>query len=230
MEFEKVHDTAILVFANSAQHELQYKPMANGAQFFEALTERTLKLVRETKIPFFHFTEKQQNGNAFGERFVNSLQSVFDKGYKNVISIGNDTPHLSVKHLLDARDRLEAKKFVLGPSADGGFYLMGLHRSNFDATEFLKLPWQSSGLNKALLELVSDQGKGVVSLKTLFDLDTVRDLKLFANRFKNVGKHLLVLVLELIRPKDPLLCPISCSGISTQYHSNFFNKGSPVLA
>jgi glycosyltransferase A (GT-A) superfamily protein (DUF2064 family) len=228
MEIDKEHTTAILVFANSSHHELQRKPMVNGVVLFEALNRQTLNIVRETGLPYFHFTEKQQCGNSFGERFVNALQSVFDKGYENVITIGNDTPHLKSTDLLQTQNLLESQKFVLGPSADGGFYLMGIPRSHFKAVELLRLPWRGSGLCRALLKLASVQEKEVVRLKTLFDLDTIGDLRLLVHRFQNVGKYLLSLIFLLIRQKRERLPSLRFSP-ALGYRSNFFNKGSPIL-
>lgn len=222
------HTTAILVFAHSSTHELGYKPMVKGEQIFEALTQRTLKIVRKTGLPYFHFTETQQRGSSFKERFVNALNVVFEKGYENVITLGNDTPQLSTADLNYAHEQLKANKIVLGPSADGGIYLMGMHRSNFDPVEFLELPWQSAQLGKALLQIVSRQ-KNVVLLKTLFDLDNHKDLSLFISRFKTIGNQFLTAIPGLISSRKagfqyliPSLKPL--------YNSIFFNKGSPAVS
>lgn len=226
MEIRNDHKTAILVFANSPEQELQNKPVVKGEAFFEMLTEQTLKMVRETGIPYFHYTERQQCGNSFGERFVNGLQSIFEKGYENVIAIGNDTPHLKKADLYDAFESLKQGKFVMGPSADGGFYLLGLHRSNFTASEFLGLPWQNSHLGKAVLRVALNHGQEVVRLKTLFDLDTLGDLSLFVSRFKNIGKSLFRFMVMLITSDKR--CPHKVVGTNSLKGSdNRYNKGSP---
>ncbi|HMB63366.1 MAG TPA: DUF2064 domain-containing protein [Eudoraea sp.] len=226
MEIRNDHKTAILVFANSPEQELQNKPMVKAEAFFEMLTEQTLKMVRETGIPYFHYTERQQCGNSFGERFVNGLQSIFEKGYENVIAIGNDTPHLKKADLIGAFESLKKGKFVVGPSADGGFYLLGLHRSNFNASEFLGLPWQNSHLGKALLHVASGFGKEVVRLKTLFDLDTFGELSLFVSRFKNIGVSLFRFIVLLIT--NDQRCPQQVVGAYSLLGSeNCYNKGSP---
>ncbi|CAN0575163.1 unnamed protein product, partial [Ectocarpus sp. 12 AP-2014] len=68
--------------------------MPKGERVFETLTKETLRKVKRTKQPYFHISEKEQTGNSFGERFTNAIQTVFDKGYEHIITVGNDTPQL----------------------------------------------------------------------------------------------------------------------------------------
>ena len=55
--------TAILVFANSAQEELQHKPIVGGEKLFTELTKRTLSIVKNSGLPFCIINENNQNGN-----------------------------------------------------------------------------------------------------------------------------------------------------------------------
>ena len=126
------------------------KSIPKGQALFDVLNNNILKTVQKSGLPYFLYTEKEQNGHSFGSRFVNAIQEVFDKGFTNIITVGNDTPQLKTSHLNTAATQLEAHKFVIGPSTDGGFYLMGLEKSQFDATAFLELPWQSSRLCSSL--------------------------------------------------------------------------------
>ena len=98
----KNNQTAILIFANSAEFEAIQKPFQSSQLLFDALNLQTLKVVKKTGIPYFLSSEKNQTGNSFGERFTNAIQSVYDKGFENVITIGNDTPHLQSQHILKA--------------------------------------------------------------------------------------------------------------------------------
>jgi len=60
-----------------------------------------------------------------------------------VITIGNDTPILKSHHIVEASRQLESKNVVLGPSLDGGFYLLGIHKTHFNREQFIDLPWQN---------------------------------------------------------------------------------------
>ena len=173
--------------------------------------------------------KKQQKGTSFAQRFVNAISEIFAKGYENVITIGNDSPQLNSSHIIASLKQLEKNNFVLGPSADGGFYLMGLHRSLFNRDAFLELPWQNSALSRSLKDLISASSKSVVTLSTLHDIDSTDDLKTLSNFIK----ELPLLLGKLIRHI------LSNSGQFWQEKSTFFkkiyqhtspNKGSPIYS
>lgn len=178
------HKTAILVFALSSQEEQKHKNINNGDHLFNALSEHTLKIVKKTGLPYFHYTEKEQEGDTFGERFTNAIQSVFNRGFKQIITIGNDTPQLKASHIRKTALLLSNDTSVLGPSADGGFYLMGLHRENFDLRKFKDLPWQTSNLGNELKKEFSTTQNSLVQLDRLFDIDNSQDLY-FISKFSN---------------------------------------------
>ena len=137
MSCMKHNNTAILIFANSALEDASRKAIRSSENLFATLTEQTLKIAKASNLPYFHFTENQQIGNSFGERFTNAIKTVYAQGFDNVITIGNDTPNLTTALLNRAANRLQTEKFILGPSTDGGFYLMGLHKSHFVEGLFL---------------------------------------------------------------------------------------------
>ncbi|MDH7447943.1 TIGR04282 family arsenosugar biosynthesis glycosyltransferase [Aquimarina sp. 2201CG14-23] len=219
--------TAILVFANSAQEELQHKPILGGEKLFDELNKRTLAIVESSKLPFYIFTEKNQFGTTFGERFVNAIQTIYDLGFDNVITIGNDTPHLKKHHLLESARQLQNKKFVLGPSTDGGFYLMGLHKSQFNPSIFLKLPWQSGHIAKRISLLIKTAKIEVTKLQVLFDIDTFEDLKTVSRFGFNLSGVLQKIIYKIIQYPVTIWQHIVIIKNNTLLRS-LYNKGSPV--
>lgn len=219
--------TAILIFSNSAKEDAKRKSFSDS-QLFETLTNDTIRKVKKTGLPFFHFTEAQQQGLNFGDRFTNAIQSVFNKGFTNVISIGNDTPHLKTKHINDAYQKLNNNQLVFGPSKDGGFYLMGLTKNLFNAKQFKNLPWQTSALKNSTLQYLSSTKITFSTLETLDDIDSVKDLKSILNSYKTVSKALTSIILQLCFSAKAIL-----KHIALQYllflQQLPFNKGSPTL-
>lgn len=219
--------TAILLFANSGREELKHKPIENGADLFDELTKHTLGEVEKTGLPFFHLSEKQQKGSSFGERFTYAIQVIFDKGYDSIITLGNDTPHLRVNHILEAHALLKSKKLVLGPSVDGGFYLMGIHRSQFHTVSFANLPWQTSELFKAVMDLVDVGEEELTRLRPLIDLDQFHDVRNLLSRFRTFPKAILRLLVQILYRKVQ-----KYGFVPTFIDSHFlhipFNKGSPA--
>jgi glycosyltransferase A (GT-A) superfamily protein (DUF2064 family) len=75
-----------------------------------------------------------------GEGLAAALTSVFRlelaAGYERVIAFNGDTPHLPVRVLNEAFERLGGADLVVGPTEDGGYYLVGAtatHATLFDA-------------------------------------------------------------------------------------------------
>lgn len=221
-------EVAILVFANSSAEELNNKHIPKSGRLFDSFTNRTLATVKKTQFPYFHVTERQQNGGSFGERFTNAIQSIFDKGYERVITIGNDTPHLQAPHIIETAKQLVQGKTVLGPSADGGFYLMGLHKSQFNASEFEKLSWQTASLFKEVSALLGVESKQAIRLQTLFDIDNLNDLKLFIDRFKNIPEKLFKIIRSLLARASQGFRFLFLF-FENQLPKAFYNKGSPVV-
>jgi len=223
-----IKKTAVLIFANSSAEEQMQKAIPNGQALFDVLNNNILKIVQRSELPYFLYTEKEQKGNSFGSRFVNAIQEVFDKGFTNIITIGNDTPQLTTSHLNTAAAQLEANKFVIGPSTDGGFYLMGLERPQFDAATFLDLPWQSSKLCKSLEAVLNETSTEIVKLEILHDLDGFKDLNNFRNCFHYIAldlKKIIILLFESVQ--EILSSPYFL--ISNLQYKILFNKGSPNL-
>lgn len=205
------------------------KAFPNGKGLFDALNNKTLNTVKNTGLPFFHFTENEQQGSTFGARFTNAIQEVFSRGYDNIITIGNDTPQLKQSHLLKTAELLNRENFVLGSSEDGGFYLMGLKKSHFDLNSFLELPWNTSRLATAIsLLVVSNPEVEIYKLQPLKDIDRLIDLKSLLNSFCSISKELKKIILLLLC-SDKETFHISEFIRNDFFNEIYYNKGSPTL-
>lgn len=222
------HITAILIFANSSSQEFEQKPFVKNATLFEALNKETLSKVKKTKLPFFHFTEKEQLGATFGERFVNAIHEVYQKGFDTLITIGNDSPQLKTMHLLEAYKQLQLGKTVLGPTFDGGFYLMGLHKSNFDAALFKKLPWQGFSLFNRISQLFENNNTLLFRLLVFEDIDSEKDVMVLLNYTKVLSSFILLVLNKLYKHSNKIFSKQEITNY-TNFSLSFYNKGSPIL-
>lgn len=223
----KINKTAILVFANSAEKELKLKSI-QSASVFELLNFEVLKTVKKTGLPYFHFSEKEQIGASFGERFSNAIQAIYNKGFNTVISVGNDTPHLKASHILKAKQKLESSDYVFGPSTDGGFYLMGFKKTHFKKTQFEALPWQTSKLQYVLRKNLNGKKRDVFYLETLSDIDTVSDIDVILNSFKALVFKLKALLISIRKIDSHSSAPVKYR-LNNIYFKIHQNKGSPIL-
>lgn len=220
--------TAILIFANSGQQESFAKPFKSSALVFDQLNRETLNKVKSTGLPYFHVSEKEQTGHSFAERFTNAIQSIYDKGYDTVISIGNDTPHLKSSQILLAFQQLATHDIVLGPSHDGGFYLMGLKKSHFSAETFLKLPWQTSRLSQSIYRLINSNKTNLYTLEVLSDIDTIADIRSVLNSQKRISSRLRQLLSKVVLEAKETVFSYLFS-FQDLFQNNYINKGSPIL-
>lgn len=85
-----------------------------------------------------------QSGKDLGQRMENAFKEVFSKGYGQALLIGSDLPDLSSSVILDAFDHLDQKDSVIGPTEDGGYYLIGFHRVTCFEGVFKNIAWSTS--------------------------------------------------------------------------------------
>jgi uncharacterized protein len=97
------------------------------------------------------------------------------KNYPYVIAIGADSPGLPLQFLEQARKALTKSDAVIGPSEDGGFYLLGL-RSCPDGV-LSGISWSTSRTCKETLARLQAANLTVQVLDPWFDLDTPADLQ-----------------------------------------------------
>lgn len=120
------------------------------------------------------FSKHLQEGNDLGERMLNAFKKIFDLGLKNICIIGSDCYELQTEILQQAFDKLHETDIVLGPSKDGGYYLLGMNKLYPDL--FINQNWGTSTVLGKTLETIKTLGLNVTQLKELNDIDTIDDL------------------------------------------------------
>lgn len=117
-----------------------------------------------------------QTGSGFGSRLERAMQEAFDRGASPLLVVGTDVPGLSPRHLAKAQDLLAADpdRVVLGPSPDGGLYLLAANRP----LPFLgsAVRWCRRDTLRDLMRALQAAGRPVVQLEPLADLDRPADL------------------------------------------------------
>ena len=121
------------------------------------------------------FDKKLQKGGDLGERMSAAFQEGFEAGYKNVVIIGSDCAGLAPHHIDSAFAELKTNDAVIGPSKDGGYYLLGLR--SFRKELFRDVAWSTPEVYDTTTELFSRLGISFSTLETLNDIDTLEDLK-----------------------------------------------------
>jgi len=153
--------------------------------YFPSEAEKTFK----SMVPST-FELTPQRGNNLGERLSNAFEQLFSLGYEQVVAIGADSPTLPLVYMRRSFELLPRADLVLGPSTDGGYYLIGMkapHRDLFVGV--------TMGTDKVLLQTLerASQAKLRVSLlPPWYDIDAADDLKRLAAELRVVPDDVAV--------------------------------------
>ena len=116
-----------------------------------------------------------QQGRDLGERMARAFASAFAAGARRVVVIGTDVPSCGREHVADAFRSLEESDVVLGPTHDGGYYLIALDQPR--PALFTAIPWSTPSVLPATAERAGVLGLSVRMLDPLRDIDTMEDVK-----------------------------------------------------
>ncbi|MFQ5541506.1 MAG: TIGR04282 family arsenosugar biosynthesis glycosyltransferase [Candidatus Binatia bacterium] len=118
-----------------------------------------------------------QRGSDLGERLHHIFVDLFYLGYKEVIVTDSDSPTVPLSSIAQGFQLLhtDGNDVVLGPSRDGGYYLIGLK----SPTEglFTQIPWSSVAVLEKTLKRASMLGLKVALLPPSYDIDVEGDLR-----------------------------------------------------
>ena len=118
-----------------------------------------------------------QRGKDLGERMAEALRDAFSMGNGAAVIIGTDSPDLPFAYIEDAFCRLKPgeNEVVVGPSEDGGYYLVGMTRLHREL--FRDISWSSDKVMKETMKRASDAGIAISLLPMWRDVDTAADLE-----------------------------------------------------
>lgn len=112
-----------------------------------------------------------QRGDGFGERLLCAAEDILSCGFGAVCLIDSDSPTLPASALREAVAALRTpgKRVVLGPSEDGGYYLIGVKRA--EPRLFERITWSTERVYAETVGRVSEAGMELVELPRWYDVD-----------------------------------------------------------
>lgn len=149
---------------------------------FDKLVYYSGKLEEEDFWESNLFQKKLQKGADLGERMQHAFETAFDQGYEKVIIIGSDLFELKPTHITTAFEALESNEVAIGPSLDGGYYLLGMKQ--LEPALFKNKKWGTDSVLKNTLKDLQQQK--VKLLEALNDIDTFEDLLQQPELLKNI--------------------------------------------
>lgn len=124
-----------------------------------------------------------QVGKDLGERMYNSINHLIKLNYEKVILIGSDIPEIKAEYVNKALDNLNSSDLCLGPTLDGGYYLVGLKKAYMELF-ISKINWGKKTVFESTVEIAESNGLKVSLTNECRDIDTKEDIRDFLNSMK----------------------------------------------
>lgn len=162
-------DRALAVYQQLLMHTFQLLEKWPGKRYlFHAAEE-----IPSPYWPDIDLTHRLQSGKDLGQRMQMAFEEVLAE-HSQALIIGTDCPGLQVFHLQEAARQLARYDLVLGPAADGGYYLLGLKQSA--PSLFTGMPWSTDRVAALTLNRAEALNWRCHELPVLRDVDTEQDL------------------------------------------------------
>ncbi len=159
----------------------------------------TVEKVRQLETPFFvcytpSIMEEEfeqllgkdlryvpQKGEDLGERLYNGFRYSSMMGYPAAIALASDVPDLPVSIIREAVKEIGHYDSVLGPTSDGGYYLIGLKNQAITWKLFNGINWSTETVYKETLDEIEKEAISLHSLDSWGDVDQATDLSRLVN-------------------------------------------------
>jgi rSAM/selenodomain-associated transferase 1 len=137
---------------------------AGSEPFFRACLPANLPLI-ECSLPLF------------GDCLHRAITTLLERGHAAACVLNADSPTLPTRLLVQAARVLAQPKvgIVIGPSTDGGYYLLGMKRPH--RRLFEEIDWSTSRVFEQTRQRAAELGLGVTILEPWYDVDDVMGLR-----------------------------------------------------
>lgn len=162
-----------------------------AGRVYDLLLDSTRAAVREAEADVFVYYSEEvvpddawaadghrqavQQAGDLGQRMEQAFEALFKQGYDQVAIIGSDCPDLDTEHIEEAFALLNTHDAVIGPSEDGGYYLLGLKKSL--PALFRAKKWSTDTVLRDTIQDMVNAGWELARLPVLNDIDTEEDLR-----------------------------------------------------
>ena len=132
---------------------------------------------------FPQWQQTPQSDGALGARMANYFSETFAAGAGRVVLIGSDCPDVTPKVISEAYEALTHADVVLGPTFDGGYYLVGMAQKFHDI--FSDITYSTESVLEETLSLAKRNGINCHSLDRLNDIDEIDDLNQYIQQLED---------------------------------------------
>ncbi|TKK70396.1 glycosyltransferase [Ilyomonas limi] len=119
------------------------------------------------------YHKEVQSGNELGTRMSTAFEGLIQKRYQHICIIGSDCFELTTDIIQQAFNMLQQYDVVIGPSADGGYYLLGLN--NMHPLLFTNIQWSTCNVLEQTIAACIASNCSHILLPMLHDIDDEKD-------------------------------------------------------
>ena len=123
---------------------------------------------------------RPQGPGNLGERLQNAFEAAFLQGTRRAVVIGSDCPYVTPEDIEAAWAALNTNDLVLGPSSDGGYWLIGLRAPQ--PSLFDEIPWSTNRVFQETFSRAKAASLRVHILRELIDVDSEAQWREFLER------------------------------------------------
>jgi uncharacterized protein len=143
--------------------------------FFQGLAKR------------FRLVLMDQAGEDLGSRMQNAFTEARRRGFDAAIIVGTDCPTLPAEYIMEAFKLLRKHSLVLGPSIDGGYYLVGC--TGDPPAIFDGIEWGTEHVLRQTLQRISEKKLNAVLLPFWYDIDSFEDLRFLSEHLSYLERR-----------------------------------------
>lgn len=163
-----------------------------------------------------------------GDRLLNGFETSFRSGSERTLAVGCDIPGLTPGILLKGIDALSENDIVLGPTEDGGYYLIGMRTPRPEL--FADILWGTEHVYRQTMEAVKLLGLTAAELPMLCDIDLPADLSAIRDdpRFNEIfnNRQLISIIIPTLNESGILEHTLSRLSISQEIEIIVADGGS----
>ncbi len=130
------------------------------------------QIVEQDAWPAADFQKYVQSNGDLGDRMEKAFDTALTISHKALI-IGSDCPYITVEIIEAAFDQLDHHDIVIGPTYDGGYYMLGM--KNLHARLFRDMRWSTTSVYSTTLDRIQDLDLTYAESQMLNDIDHIED-------------------------------------------------------
>src|SRR5204862_7641067 len=175
-----LRDTAAAISTACSRHPVGDARKTARASAIAVYTPVGAELAYNDILPD-NFSLLPQRGDEFGERLYFAVEDLFKCGFASVCLIDSDSPTVPAENFAEAVQLLSIgqDRVVLGPSDDGGYYLIGVKK--LDRHLFEQIDWSTERVFNQTIQRATEIGLEIKLLPTGYDVDNAASLHRLCN-------------------------------------------------